>query len=469
MKHLIIFTFGLAITVPAIAQEITFDLMHTKQNCQHTGYQPTFCEMNADIDDATKLSDMVPKINAQIDRAINAPDPTLAHIFIAYLSFSNRLIHSKLCEALQKGVHIRIVLDSGSASSIDSMLSNNACKGVTNLPRFSQLGGLTSSPWRLHHNKFLYVDPGTGEGVNINASSGNLSAFGTSLHEDHWIMMTAPKHSNLIKTHLCVMQALDETTNYADSIGGHDGTNDKRVANKYIASLTKCYAQNNVIPMDQPEMAIAKEKVAMLFSPNANDEVFTVFNNEIRTVEKTGSNGYIYIAIQHFLDNGIGNALARASNAGVDVRIIMDDDVVTNKGEVQGAENFLKRLKQQAPRIQIRYIETNRNAGGNGQMMHNKFAILNGKRVFSGAGQYTGAALRKNWENFVLTQVPTLTKKYGEYFKELWDESVDEDYVRRQLQYNEDITNTHQQPPITFTSAEKTYHKRFLDLLGGEN
>ena len=455
---------------PALDQPngITFDLMHTKQDCKHEGYQSTFCEMKADQNAATELSQMVPKINAQIDRAIQAQDPSKASIFVAYFSLSNKLVHNKLCEALAKGVDVRIVLDAGSSANIETLQANPTCQQASKKPRVAFLGGLTSQPWRLHHNKFLYVDPGNDTYVNINASSGNLSSFGTSLHEDHWLTMTAPKSSNLIRAHLCVMQGLEAAIKLADSQGGHSGDNDEEVADAYIRSREACYQKTGVIAMDNPEAAIAKEGVAMLFSPNANGEVYSAFKREIGKVTaeaKQGKPAFLYVAIQHFLHSGVGNDMIQASRAGVDVRIIMDDDVVTEKGEVKGVLDFLKNLQSQAPKIKVRYIETNHLAGGNGAMMHNKFAILNGKRVLSGAGQYTGAAMRNNWENFALTQNAGLTAKYAQYFKELWEVSVNEAYVKEQLQYNEDITQGHKQPVINFTQEERTYNANFLKLL----
>ncbi|MCC2679784.1 MAG: hypothetical protein K0R29_2360 [Pseudobdellovibrio sp.] len=434
----------------ALAQstDIQFDLMHTKLNCRYVGYQPSFCNM----DDSRTLDDrsqMVNKINAQLDRALK--NPAKSQVFISYFSFSNKKVHTKLCELLKNNVNVRIVLDRGSEANIDSLKTNQACAGAdlssARSPlKVSYLGGLTSSPWRLHHNKFLYVNPGTntgdasGDKVNINFSSGNLSAFGTSLHADHWVTAVAPKDSNLIKSYQCVMEGLEKAVgkdyNYTTQLPNtqpntpdavHTGENDNQVAQTYIRARENCFRRSGV--STNIEQNIARERIAPVFAPNNDNIVLNTLTSEIGRIP---SNGYLYIAIQHFLNPSIGNAIVRATKKGVDVRILMDDDVVTNQGEVKGAMEFLNRLKQQAPRLKVRYLETNHLAGGNGQMMHNKFAILNGKRIFSGAGQYTTAGMKNNWENFGLTQDRNLTRKFEEYFKELWDVSVDEDYVRRQ-------------------------------------
>lgn len=441
--------------------QIQFDLMHTDPSCSYNGFQKTFCHGQNDTKAADLRSGMVDKINAQLDRTLK--NPSQAKVYIAYFSMSNKNVHKKICQILSKGVAVEIVLDRGSIANVSALQENPACAGVdTSSPssklKVAYLGGLTSQPWRLHHNKFLFVDPGVGQSVNVNFSSGNLSAFGTSLHLDHWVTMVAPKTSNLVKSYECVIEGLRAAISFANSAGGHQASNDSQVAQRYIQSREACFGHKNVMGSSQIEQAIAREGIASMFAPNNDDIVHRTFVNEISRVP---ANGYIYIAIQHFLHRGIGQALVNASRKGVDVRIIMDDDVVTNKGEVQGAQSFLEGLKSQAPRIMVRYIETNRNAGGNGSMMHNKFALLNGNRVLSGAGQYTGAAMRNNWENFGLTQVPILNQKYAKYFKSLWNVSVDENYVRAQLPYNEDINASHAQPSI---ATPAVLNANFLNL-----
>ena len=112
----------------AASNDIQFDLMHTKLGCKYVGYQPTFCEMVNDSQEMDDSSQMVSKINAQLDRALKKP--TASQVFIAYFSFSNKKVHSKLCELLKNGVAVRIFLDRGSAANIDILKTNPACAGV---------------------------------------------------------------------------------------------------------------------------------------------------------------------------------------------------------------------------------------------------------------------------------------------------------------------------------------------------
>lgn len=457
---------------PSLENPVVFDLMHTRQNCKWPAFQPTFCvgrsedpSVKSDQKEATELSGMVDKIGAQIARATKSPNPKLAEIFIAYFSFSNKLVHEHLCEAIAAGVKTTVVLDRGSTANIADLEKNKKCADAKFKPKVIYLGGLTAGKWRLHHNKFLYVDPADGSGVvNLNASSGNLSAFGTSLHMDHWLTMKALKDSNVSRSHQCVMKGLLAASKEAEESGGHNVNNDEEVVREYLDARDECFVQDKVIPVDDYEKSLKKEKVAMFYSPNEYNEVSRAFLKEIGRVRAQGKKGYIYIAIQHFLNPGIGNALIQASNSGVDVRIIMDNDVVTESGEVKGVLDFLKNLKADAPKIMVRYIETNSLAGGNGSMMHNKFALLNGQRVFSGAGQYTTAALRKNWENFALTEDKDLSAKFGRYFKTLWELSVDDLYVIDQLKtHEENPLSKEPKSPINFPMSEAQFHPKFVE------
>jgi hypothetical protein len=433
---------------------IDFGFMHTKQDCHvvENGIQhkPTYCTME-DTQAATALSGMVDAINAQLDTVKDKA--ATAQVSVAYLSFSNKGVQRKLCELSKLGVQIRVFLDAGSTGQADELLMNNPdCRdasGKLNV-RLSYLGGSTDGGpggiWRLHHNKFLMIDPGTGEKVHFNFSSGNLSTFGTSLHLDHWVTTVAPVNSNLIRAQKCVMKGLEEASRIHDNeIAGLDAaTADKKVADAYITTREKCFDANQVMPrvsggntQAQIDEVLKKEEIAPLFSPNYDRYVEKSF---ISAVNKIPYGGYLYIAIQHFLHGGVKNALLAAADRGVDVRIIMDDDPLhmhlvdgkwTSESEVLGVDVMINDLVvQSGGKIQVRLAETNHDAGGNGSMMHNKLAILNGRMSFSGAGHYTTAAMQKNWENFYFVTNKTVLSNYAKYFTYLWQQSVDINYAK---------------------------------------
>ena len=433
-------TLGLGSIALGASTALTFDLMHTKPNCNYPGRTSTSCEL-ADRDQAEANAGMVKKIQALLDQyALSKvkPGKALPNVYIAYLSFSNQTIQGKLCEVGKAGIPVEVILDNGSLGQGDQVLGCQKDPKNPNV-KVSYLGGLTSTPWRLHHNKYLIIDPNDGTPVSTNFSSGNLSSFGTSLHLDHWVMITADKSSNLIRANLCVAQdgmhaaiaKAKETGMYAN--GQADGQFDQVVADAYISARDACYKAKKVIPMSDSEAAVKAEGIAPLFSPNTNDEVYQTAHREFLKVTaeaKAKRPAYIYIAIQHFLHSGVRRDLIDAANAGVDVRIIMDDDVVLGSSEVQGVKEFYDTYLKPS-KIKIRFASTN---AAIKQMMHNKFTILNGKRTLSGAGHFTTAAMNNNWENFYLIENAGLMKKYAAYFKELWDVSIDESAVVNGLQ-----------------------------------
>ena len=127
--------------------------------------------------------------------------------------------------------------------------------------------------------------------------------------------------------------------------------------------------------------------------------------------------------MQHFLHYGIAEALRSAVARGVDVSLVMDDDVITGESEVPGVREFYdSELKQSVSGMKVQFLVTNAKEF---QLMHNKFLVMENvdgskTRVFSGAGHFTDAGLHDNYENFYLSQNDTLSKKYADLFGYLW-------------------------------------------------
>ena len=131
--------------------------------------------------------------------------------------------------------------------------------------------------------------------------------------------------------------------------------------------------------------------------------------------------------MQHFLSYDIAGALQQAVKRGVEVRLIMDDDVITGEGEVPGVRGFYdSELAEPVSGMKVQFLVTN---AAEHQMMHNKFIVMenfDGKttRVFSGAGHFTDAGLRDNYENFYVSESDDLSAKYGELFDYMWPRTV---------------------------------------------
>ncbi len=406
---------------------ITFEMMYNKPECAVEGKKKTFCG-RADTMHLAEVSGIEAKAKTLIDLA---QDKEKASITIAYFSFSNHVIFDALCEKGKAGFKVEGFFDSSlnTADSLANQLLKNCQSGPdSSNVRIHFLG--SKSPWRLHHNKFLVVDSGTSNQVSLNFSSGNLSSFGLSVHFDHWVMMMADRSSNMVTQHQCVIEALRAAI---DPDGdGKDETKDK--PDVYRKTLITCLTKSKSLYSEENnkwiQQAINKEKIAPFFSPNPKDEIATAL---IEQIESVANDGQIFGCMQHFLHQEIAVALTAAAKRGVQVRLLMDDDVVNGDSEVPGSGVFYRRVLKPTE-IKIRFMQTN---AGDHQMMHNKFLVFKGlsvgdkkvARVFSGAGHFTKAGMTNNYENFYLSAVDSLTTKYTELFDYMNANSLSEDEV----------------------------------------
>ncbi len=417
----------------AIAAPLPMDLLHTVQNCAHSGHQKTWCDVS-DVAASVQASGVEQRIIDQLSRT--AANPAKSRIFISEFSFSDKPVQKKLCELGKLGVPIEATIDYG--SSADSLFASSAdCQKNPSNPnlKISLLGGFTNYPdWRLHHNKTIIVDAGDGTPFDIAFSSGNLSTFGTSLHMENWVFTKAPAGSNLARATLCLFSGLSSASLKATALGmyknGADFSKDPQVMKTYQSARDACYTANKVIPMSDPEKAVAAEGIAPFFTPNAGQQALVTLEKEFNQVipqHSAAKPAYIYIAIEHFSLYEIAQILNDAGQKGVDVRIIMNAGTVSGGSEVSEDGPFYEGNLKNA-NLKVRFIDTNAEAH---QQMHNKFAILNGQRIFTGAGHYTYTGLDSNFETLYLIQNEKLTREYAQYFKELWDESVDEEYITK--------------------------------------
>lgn len=423
LLNLVFYVLSLLITTHALADSTAADainlkLMHTKPICNHEGKTPAWCTYD-DLIPSSEASGMIENINQQIDLAVN---PKTAKLYVAYFSFSNKPIFRKLCEKAQAGISIEFFLDSSYRTSTLAQDLINC--GSNNNVKFHFIGHTDTTDqsniiWRLHHNKFMIIDSGDETPVNINFSSGNLSAYGTSLHYDHWVTITAPRTSNIYNTHLCVIQAM---LNAVDPDGdGQD--NDMDDPALYRTTLNKCLKDMNALTIDD---AILEETIAPLFSPNPQNEIANRLVEEINSLQ---SGETLRGAIQHFTHNSIARALTRACERGVNVQMIMDDDILTGESEVPGVQEFYSSMLQNTC-VNIQFMQTNAEGF---QMMHNKFLVLGNRRVFAGAGHFTYSAMTVNYENFYLMQSQSIVDQYNALFDGMWSISLTESDAQKFL------------------------------------
>jgi len=116
----------------------------------------------------------------------------------------------------------------------------------------------------------------------------------------------------------------------------------------------------------------------------------------------------IVIAIYSFTLDGIADALLRAKERGVLIRVVFDNQQAAN----QYSED--EKLLDAGIPIVIK--------SGSGYM-HNKFIVIDRKKVLTGSFNYSSNADTKNDENLILIISEELAEKYFSEFEELWQEA----------------------------------------------
>lgn len=136
------------------------------------------------------------------------------------------------------------------------------------------------------------------------------------------------------------------------------------------------------------------------FSPDGDtaSRIMKAIDNSISTID---------LAIFDLTSQDIKQAFDRAKNKGVKIRIIADSR------QAKGAHSVIQSLLDEGFNIRIRH--------GKGRgIMHNKFAIFDGKLMVTGSYNWTDSAEHYNYENAIFISDPETIKKYQQEFDNIW-------------------------------------------------
>ena len=149
----------------------------------------------------------------------------------------------------------------------------------------------------------------------------------------------------------------------------------------------------------------------------------------------------INIAMYSLTDSGIAQAIVRANERGVVVKIYLDSKEVN-------AEHSKSRffVKEGIENIRL---------SSNRYLMHNKFAIIDNKIVITGSYNWTASAGKRNDENLLVLKEEEIVKKYQDYFYYLWDNKYSIE------KYNELINHT----DIGSEVSNSPLKELFIDLI----
>ncbi len=122
----------------------------------------------------------------------------------------------------------------------------------------------------------------------------------------------------------------------------------------------------------------------------------------IRWIER--ANESVDVAMYSFTLDSIGEALVRAAERGVRVRVILERDQVNQYSEYS-------RLRDAGIDVVL---------DSNAHLMHDKFAVIDGKVVLTGSFNWSLSADRYNDENLLILRSGDLASEYESEFDEMW-------------------------------------------------
>jgi phosphatidylserine/phosphatidylglycerophosphate/cardiolipin synthase-like enzyme len=152
-----------------------------------------------------------------------------------------------------------------------------------------------------------------------------------------------------------------------------------------------------------PQILFADTQV--YFSPNGGCQEAVI--TEISHAQKS-----IDIAMYSFTSREIAQALIEARGRNVKIRVVLD--------KAQRKERYSKSRYLISKGIDAKYHI----ASG---LMHNKFAVIDGKELLTGSFNWTASANKKNEENLLIMTNQDVIQKYEDRFEYLWNGSSDAD------------------------------------------
>lgn len=295
-----------------------------------------------------------------IERVVALIDGARAQIDAAQFTFSVREIEDALRRAHERGVRVRLAIDAGQDRE-GSVARRLAAAGLP--VRF--VSGRSNGEYAgLQHAKFMLVD-----GVTLLTGSNNWSSTGTTINEENVTVVHGAPGDALIGAFACHFEAIWA----ADHAGAGDCSVDGLVG----------------------------------FTPGSAPIGLLV--GGIRSAERS-----IDVLMHHLLFDKLLKELAKAAERGVRVRIVVN---AADREETTG--RHWDRLR--AAGAAIRYKRTNPDLY---QLLHHKLAIIDGRVLLNGSGNWSGSAFFNNFENYVRYDAPEVVRPYRRLFARLWTWSL---------------------------------------------
>ncbi len=113
----------------------------------------------------------------------------------------------------------------------------------------------------------------------------------------------------------------------------------------------------------------------------------------------------VLVAVFSFTSNPLADALIRAHQRGVEVRVVIEME----QANVRGSE--YERLRSAGVAVRL---------DGNSDLMHHKFMVVDGRVVVTGSYNWSAAAEDRNDENIVVIYGEEIAALYSREFERVW-------------------------------------------------
>jgi phosphatidylserine/phosphatidylglycerophosphate/cardiolipin synthase-like enzyme len=433
------------------------DAMFTDPQCDHTGILASddfmalgtrvgaWCDYStSDVSRQRSFGRSDTNLHDRLVQVIrSAADYKRAHpdqqepvtLTMAYLSwYTDYGLKGAVLDAIQAGVRFRGYFDPGYGyeivDEIEQTYENDPAHDVT----IAWIGSWESG--RLMHVKVTTVDYGVeSEPMWIVFSSANLSSKGTALHFENFNFARVPRSSNFAQRHECAFRALepDQWTcaTHQEYMTTAEGTGCRQASSsRFESSYEACVAAIEA-PVD--------ERMQVFFTPDRDGGYLSsAERNALPALSDRRRTSALYflidrmnqatesvdMAIEHFGSTILGDALQ--GDWGSDTvrrRLAIDDQTIYLDGESSQGDNTLWWSKFAgefwSERVGQRFVRTN---SAIGQLMHNKYVVIDGAEVFTGAGNFTTRAFTDNYESFYYFRLPDTAQQYQRHFDHLFDD-----------------------------------------------
>jgi phosphatidylserine/phosphatidylglycerophosphate/cardiolipin synthase-like enzyme len=119
----------------------------------------------------------------------------------------------------------------------------------------------------------------------------------------------------------------------------------------------------------------------------------------------------IVVAIYSMTRRSISGALVRAVGRGVKVHLKYNAESDSESESMSDTIDYLGKKGVKCDAIKM--------SGEKDSKMHDKFTVIDRKRVLTGSFNYTTSASTRNYENLVLIELPVIARQYVEEFEKI--------------------------------------------------